>query len=65
MNVFAVVKENVTARQVAMQYGIKINRSGLACCPFQKVKTPSMKIDKRYYCFGCGDTGEAIDFVAK
>ena len=57
MNVFAVVKENVTARQVAMQYGIKINRSGLACCPFHKDKTPSMKIDKRYYCFGCGDTG--------
>lgn len=44
MNVFAVVKENVTARQVAMQYGIKINRSGLACCPFHKDKTPSMKI---------------------
>ena len=65
MNVFAVVKENVTARQVAMQYGIKINRSGLACCPFHKDKTPSMKIDKRYYCFGCGDTGDAIDFVAK
>ena len=42
MNVFAVVKENVTARQVAMQYGIKINRSGLACCPFHKDKTPSM-----------------------
>lgn len=51
--------------QVAMQYGIKINRSGLACCPFHKDKTPSMKIDKRYYCFGCGDTGDAIDFVAK
>ena len=65
MNVFAVVKENVTARQVAMQYGIKINRSGLACCPFHKDKTASMKLDKRYYCFGCGDTGDAIDFVAK
>ena len=48
-----------------MQYGIKINRSGLACCPFHKDKTPSMKMDKRYYCFGCGDTGDAIDFVAK
>lgn len=65
MNVFTVVKDNVTARQVAMQYGIKINRSGLACCPFHKDKTPSMKMDKRYYCFGCGDTGDAIDFVAK
>ncbi len=24
-----------------------------------------MKMDKRYYCFGCGDIGDAIDFVAK
>lgn len=32
MNVFAVVKDNVTAKDVAMRYGIKINRSGLACC---------------------------------
>ena len=52
MNVFAVVKDNVTAKDVAMRYGIKINRSGLACCPFHRDKTPSMKIDKRYYCFG-------------
>lgn len=65
MNVFTVVKDNVTARQVAMQYGIKCNRNGMACCPFHKDKTPSMKIDKRYYCFGCGETGDAIDFVAK
>ena len=24
-----------------------------------------MKIDRRYYCFGCGEKGDAIDFVAK
>lgn len=65
MNVFSVVKENVTAKDVAVRYGIKINRSGLVCCPFHKDKTPSMKIDKRYYCFGCGETGDATDFVAK
>lgn len=23
-----------------------------------------MKVDRRYYCFGCGETGDAIDFVA-
>lgn len=65
MNVFTVVKDNVTAKDVAMQYGIKINRSGLACCPFHSDKTASMKIDTRYYCFGCGETGDAIDLVAK
>jgi len=65
MNIFSVVKDNVTAKQVATQYGMKINRSGLACCPFHSDKTASMKIDKRYYCFGCGETGDAIDLVAK
>ena len=45
MNVFSVVKDNVTAKQVAMQYGMKINRNGLACCPFHSDKTASMKID--------------------
>ena len=37
----------------------------MAVCPFHKDKNPSMKIDNRYYCFGCGEKGDAIDFVAK
>lgn len=24
-----------------------------------------MKVDNRYFCFGCGETGDLIDFVAK
>ena len=66
MNVFEAVRENgITARQAAEHCGIKINRSGMAVCPFHKDKNPSMKIDSRYYCFGCGEKGDAIDFVAK
>ena len=66
MNVFEAVRENgITARQAAEHCGIKINRSGMAVCPFHKDKNPSMKIDNRYYCFGCGEKGDAIDFVAK
>ena len=66
MNVFEAVRENgITARQAAEHCGIKINRSGMAVCPFHKDKNPSMKIDRRYYCFGCGEKGDAIDFVAK
>ena len=34
MNVFEVVKENVTARQAAEAYGLKVGRTGMACCPF-------------------------------
>lgn len=60
MNVFEVVKENVTARQAAEAYGLKVGRTGMACCPFHSDKSPSMKLDERYYCFGCGVTGDAV-----
>ena len=66
MNVFEAVRESgITARQAAERCGIKANRSGMAVCPFHNDKNPSMKIDRRYYCFGCGETGDAIDLVAK
>ena len=65
MSVFSIVKENVTALQVAERYGLKVNPKGMACCPFHKDKTPSMKIDSRYYCFGCGSTGDAVDLASQ
>lgn len=65
MSVFNVVKENVTAKQVAEYYGFRVNRNNMMCCPFHKDKNPSMKIEKRYYCFGCGEQGDATSFVAK
>ena len=39
MNVFEVVKENVTARQAAEAYGLKVGRTGMACCPFHSDKS--------------------------
>ena len=65
MNVFEVVKGNVTARQAAEAYGLKVGRTGMACCPFHSDKSPSMKLDERYYCFGCGATGDTVDLTAK
>jgi len=65
LSVFQVVKANVTARQVAEMYGLKVGRNGLACCPFHNDKTPNMKVDDRYYCFGCGVTGDAVDLTAQ
>ena len=63
MSVFEEVKDRVTARQAAEFYGIKVNRRGMACCPFHKDRTPSMKLDKRFHCFGCGADGDVINFV--
>ena len=66
MDIFATVKEAVTIRQAAEHYGLHANRNGMACCPFHKDRPPSMKLNERYfYCFGCGATGDVIDFVAR
>jgi len=64
LDVFKVVKQNVTARQAAELYGLQVKHNGMACCPFHDDKTPSMKLDERYYCFGCHASGDAIDLVA-
>ena len=37
----------------------------MARCPFHEDHTPSLKLDERYYCFGCQETGDVIDFTAK
>ena len=65
-SVFEAVKGSVTVREAAQMYGIEVNRSGMACCPFHDDKNPSMKLNEEYfYCFGCGTTGDAIDFTAR
>ena len=65
MNIFSEVKGNLTARQVAEYYGLKVKRNGIACCPFHDDRHPSMKIDKNYHCFACGVGGDAIDYVSR
>lgn len=64
MSIFQTVKENVTARQAAEQYGLKISRNGMVCCPFHDDRHPSMKVDKGFCCFACGVKGDVITFVA-
>lgn len=44
----------------------KTGRNYMACCPFHNEKTPSFSVspDKQFYhCFGCGASGDAINFV--
>ena len=65
MKIFETVKQSVTARQAAERYGLEVNVHGMALCPFHEDHHPSLKLDERFYCFGCHASGDVIDFTAK
>lgn len=65
MNLFEAVKDAILTRTAAEHYGIEVKRGGMACCPFHNDRTPSMKVDKRFHCFGGQEDGDVIDFVGK
>ena len=65
MSIFTEVKEAVTTREAATAYGITVQNRGMCRCPFHQDRTPSMKVDRRFHCFGCGADGDVIDFTAR
>ena len=65
MSIYSHVKSFVTTREAAEHYGLKVNRNGMACCPFHEDRHPSLKQDKRFHCFGCGAVGDVVDFTAR
>lgn len=57
---------------IERETGNKFNKEGYVKCPFHNEKTPSLSVrfnsDTNKYqfkCFGCGTSGDAIDFIAK
>ena len=66
MTIYETIKVAISVKQAAEHYGLKVNRNGMACCPFHNDRHPSMKLNEEYFfCFGCGAKGDVIDFVAK
>ena len=66
MTLFELVKQNICVPDAAKHYGLQVNRNGMCSCPFHDDRHPSMKLNRDYfYCFGCGATGDVIDFVAR
>ena len=58
------LKRSIPMRQVAEQYGVRVNSHGFCCCPFHKEQPPSMKIYKdSAHCFGCGRSDDIFSFV--
>ena len=57
---------------IETESGEKFNREGYIKCPFHSEKTPSMSVKffpnankQRYKCWGCGEQGDALDFIIK
>lgn len=62
---FKQISERVSVRDYVEYLGIDIDSSGKILCPFHNDKHASMKVDKRFHCFGCGEDGDVINFASK
>ena len=66
MTIYESIKAAISVKQAAEHYGLKVSRSGMACCLFHHDRHPSLKLNEDYFfCFGCGAHGDVIDFTAK
>lgn len=64
------IKSRVDIVELATQYLTlkKAGRNYLGLCPFHQEKTPSFTVNREkqiFYCFGCGEGGNAITFLMK
>jgi DNA primase len=64
------IKSRIDIVELATQYLTlkKAGRNYLGLCPFHQEKTPSFTVNREkqiFYCFGCGEGGNAITFLMK
>jgi len=66
MNQYEQIKAVIPLREAARRYGLTASQGGMALCPFHHDTHPSLKMNEDYFfCFGCGATGDVIDFTAR
>ena len=62
------IKNAIQIAEIISEF-VPLNKNGLnftACCPFHNERTPSFMVSpsrNTYKCFGCGKTGDAIEFL--
>lgn len=67
--VVAGIRDRFPLSGVASKAGVKLTRVGrewMGCCPFHPDRSPSFTVfaeDRRAHCFGCGWSGDVLDFV--
>ncbi len=64
------IKSRVDIVELAAEYMTlkKAGKNYLGLCPFHQEKTPSFTVNREkqiFYCFGCGEGGNAITFLMK
>ncbi len=64
------IKNRVDIVELASEYLTlkKAGRNFVGLCPFHQEKTPSFTVNREkqiFYCFGCGQGGNAITFLMK
>ena len=50
MTIYETIKVAISVKQAAEHYGLKVNRNGMACCPFHNDRHPSMKLNEEGGC---------------
>lgn len=68
------LRRETSLSELAMREGVVLQKNGNeweGCCPFHQEDTPSFTIFtgkdgiSRFFCFGCNERGDVIDFVEK
>ena len=65
------LKKDVDIVSIIESTGVELNRSGtrhVGLCPFHDDRNPSFYVftdTDRFKCFGCGESGDVIDFIRK
>jgi DNA primase len=62
------IKNRLPITKVLTHYGIKLDKNNHIKCPFHDDDKPSCKIYPEtgtFHCFGCGATGDQIEFIEK
>ena len=49
MTIYETIKVAISVKQAAEHYGLKVNRNGMACCPFHNDRHPSMRLNEDYF----------------
>ena len=58
--------EGLDMREAVAHYGVTLNRSGFAPCPFHAEKTASLRVwHDHFHCYGCRAHGDMLDFVGR